>query len=264
MRDYTDDIAAVENALRRIVEHVGRAEHGADWLRAFGVPAGTIKGWSRKRRRELERRGSGIPEHRLIHFSDFGELQDIIVKQWDAFEPVFGDLERTTVYLGKLRELRNPDAHHRALTASEKALVTGMAGELRTLMTRYLSQKDTPDEYFPRMESLRDNLGNSFGQGGPRPVIRVGDVLEFIAEGWDPEGTELEYRWTTSRGANPPMQDWSSNNRFVWEVQPDQVANPTWLECEMRGPREYHAEGRRDAGWSMAYTVLPAINDRSR
>jgi len=257
VQDYTDDLAAVENALRRIVDRVGRDLHGAEWAAAFGISPSVLDRWRRNQARELDRRGAGIAEDRLIYFSDFGDLEQIILGQWASFEPVFLDRERTAVYLRKLRELRNPDAHRRALTATEKALITGMAGELRTQVTRYLSQRDTPDEFFPRLDSLRDNLGNAFGHGGRRPVIRVGDVLEFVAEGWDPEGAQLEYHWTTSPGATPPMQDWSPLNRFVWEVRPDQVANPAWLNCAMRGPREPHAEGTRDVGWSIAYTVLP-------
>jgi hypothetical protein len=257
MPDYTDELAAVENSLRRVVERVGNDLHHGNWQAGFGIAADVLERWRRNQEREHHRRGAGIDEHRLIYFSDFGDLEKIIVEQWPAFEPVFQDRERTTVYLRKLRELRNPDAHHRALTTSEKALISGIAGELRTQITRYLSQRDTPDEYFPRFESLRDNLGNTF-PSGKRPVVRVGDTLEFVAEGWDPEGGELQYRWTTSPGTNAPKQEWSPESRFLWTIQPDQIANPAWLNCEVRGPREPHAEGHRDAGWSMAYTVLPA------
>lgn len=156
-----------------------------------------------------------------------------------------------------LGELRNPDAHRRELTDSEKSLISGMAGELRTQITRYLSERDTPDEYFPRMESLQDSLGNSMNSP-KRPVVRVGTLIEFVAEAWDPLGTELQYRWIIQPAHEDTFQDWSPNNRFAWNVKGNQVANPAWVNVEMRSPREFHAEGGRDAGWSMAYTVLPA------
>jgi hypothetical protein len=257
MTDYTDDLAAAENSLRRIIERVGRDTYGDDWLARLGISDAIIRRWRANRDREHSARGGGIEEERLIYFSNFGDLEKLIVDNWALFEPVFIDRGQTTVYLSKLRELRNPDAHRRELTEGEKSLIIGISSELRTRVTRYLCRRDTPDEFFPRLESMRDSLGNPF-EKNYRPVIRVGDVLEFIAEGWDPEGGQLEFQWSVSPHSDLTFQDWSTNNRFTWRVQDNQVANPTWVNLNMRGPREPHAEGSRDAGWSMAYTVLPA------
>jgi hypothetical protein len=254
--DYTDDLFALENSLRTIIDQIGLENHGGKYLGALGVSSGAQGNWETRREREAQRRGSGFAEQRLLYFADFGDLEEIILANWALFEPVFDDKARTTVYLRKLRELRNPDAHRRELTQSEKALVAGLTGDLRTQITRYLSIRDTPDEFFPRMESLRDSLGNAMNTT-PRPVVRVGDRIEFIAEAWDPFGAELEFQWSAGSGHDQVEQDWSTSNRFVWIVQPSHVANPAWVNCSMRGPREPHAEGSRDAGWSMAYTVLP-------
>src|SRR5207253_668629 len=103
----------------------------------------------------------------------------------------------------------------------EKALITGMAGEPRTKVTRYLAVRDTPDEYFPRIESMRDNLGNVPDVILKKPVLRVGDVVEFIAEAWDPEGKELEFQWVTIANLiqHRVRQDWSTNSRFRWQVE---------------------------------------------
>lgn len=255
MRDYTDDLAAVENALRRIIERVGSDLHGHEWLVALGVKQKTLATWGRSRDREQLRRGGGLPEDRLIYYSDFSDLETIILENWALFELVFVDRSQTEVYLRKLRELRNPDAHRRALTETEKALATGMAGELRTRVTRYMSQQYTPDEFFPRIEAMRDSLGNAFGGG--RPVVRVGDTIEFTVEGWDPEGAQLEYQWSVTPGDNPWGTAWSTRDRFTWHVLASHIANPAWVNVNMRGPRGPHAEGERDAGWSMQYTVLP-------
>jgi hypothetical protein len=258
MRDYTDDLSAVENSLRLIIERVGQDTYGADYLPRLNVVPKSIKDWERNRTRETERRGAGIREERLLYFSNFSDLEKIVLDNWPLFEPVFKRRDQAEVFLSKLRELRNPDAHRRELTEAEKSLIVGMAGELRTQIIRYLSERDTPDEYFPRMESLRDSLGNSFNPP-KRPVVRVGATIEFIAEAWDPFGATLEYQWSVQPHHPDTFQDWSHNNRFTWHVQPNQVANPAWVSVNMRGPREPHAEGHRDAGWSIAYTVLPAV-----
>src|SRR5258706_3666623 len=125
MSDYTDDLAAAENSLRRIVERIGKESFGDKWLTNFAA-TDKIKEWENSQKREGTTRG-GIQEQRLIYFSDFGDLQQIIVDNWLLFEPVFGDKDQTTVYLKELRELRNPDAHHRELTQGEKSLITGIS-----------------------------------------------------------------------------------------------------------------------------------------
>ena len=132
-----------------LIETLGIEAYGEDWPRKFGVTVKDLAWWRKKQAREAVRRGAGVAEPRLIYFSTFFDLERIVLDNWTVFEPVFGDSTRTGVYLEKLRELRNPDAHHRALTTSEKALIEGIAGELRTQITRHMSRRDTPDEYFP-------------------------------------------------------------------------------------------------------------------
>ena len=258
MRDYTDDLAATENSLRLIIERIGRDSFGDDYLGRFGVSADVLRRWERSRAAEAQRRGAGILEQRLLYFSNMSELIAILRDNWPLFDPVFRQRDRTEVFLDKLRELRNPDAHNRELTDSEKSLIVGISGEIRTQVTRYLAERDSADEYFPRMESLRDSLGNAFGTS-KRPVVRVGATIEFVAEAWDPFGAPLEYQWSVQPHHSDTVQDWSQNNRFTWHVQACQIANPAWVNVNMRGPREPHAEPGRDVGWSIAYTVLPAV-----
>lgn len=250
--EYLEQLAAVENALRRIVDRIGNETFGRDYLGSLGVSEERKARWAKNRAREEERRGAGIGEQRALYYSDFSDIEDILTRNWPLFEPVLIDRQQTTVFLAKLRYLRNPDAHRRELSETEKALVIGMAGELRTLVTRYLSQRDTPDEYFPRLESVRDSLGNSFGTSPHRPVLRVGDEIEFLAEAWDPMGRTLEYSWSTYPASPAAFKDWSADNRFSWRVQPNQVANPAWVNVSMRGPMRPHAEGDRDASWGKA------------
>lgn len=258
MQDYTDDLAAVENSLRRIIERVGKDAHGDKWLETL-VKADRLKHWQKKLDDELAARSGGIQEQRLLYFSDFNDLDQIIDKNWSLFEPVFNDQTQTKVYLEKLRELRNPDAHNRELTTGEKSLIVGMASELRTKITRYMATKDTPDEYFPRIESLRDSLGNTdVSTRGKPAVIRVGFSIEFVAEAWHPEGKAVEFRWSVGRIQKvSTFQDWSMNNRFIWEVNENQIGNPAWVSVHIRGPQNYHARGDIDADRSIFYVVLP-------
>src|SRR5258706_13994118 len=112
MADYTDDLAAAENSLRRVIERVGRDAHGDQWLKPLGITEKEIKKWEGHRERENVARSAGIQEQRLIYFADFADLKDIIEDKWPLFEPVFINRDQTLIFLDKLRELRNPDADH--------------------------------------------------------------------------------------------------------------------------------------------------------
>lgn len=57
------------------------------------------------------------------------------------------------VFLTELEKLRDPEAHRRELMPHQKALAYGISGEIRTQITRFRSEQDTGESYFPRIES---------------------------------------------------------------------------------------------------------------
>ncbi|WP_346839925.1 hypothetical protein [Microbulbifer sp. SAOS-129_SWC] len=255
-KECSDALSGVENSLRLIINKVGEDSYGNNYIDQLGVDPKKIKKWEKSREKEGSKRSAGIKEKRLLYYSDFYDLERIIIDNWSLFNPVFSDKCQTQVYLDRLRTLRNPDAHRRSLTNVEKSLVIGMAGEIRTKVARFMAEKDTPNEYFPRFEALYDSLGNHFGQND-RPTLRVGMSIEFIAEAWDPYGEDLDFQWSVSPGLQETLQDWSSSNRFTWNIREENVSNPAHVNVNMKSRRAHHAERNRDAGWSMQYTVLP-------
>src|SRR5687768_14053885 len=102
MHDYTDDLAAVENAIRQVIERRGQDTNGQAWLDTLINPD-KVKEWKRRQTREANVRASGVPEQRPIYFSDFYDLEQIIMDNWTIFEPVFLDQTQTAAYLKKLR-----------------------------------------------------------------------------------------------------------------------------------------------------------------
>jgi hypothetical protein len=67
----------------------------------------------------------------------------------------------------------------------------GISGEIRTRLIKYRSKQETSEDYFPRIESARDSLGNiyTFGSGNSihtEMILRVGDTLDFTVTASDP------------------------------------------------------------------------------
>jgi len=77
MRDYTDDLAAVENSLRALIERIGGQTYGVDYLVRMGVTKASLQAWQKSRDREAEHRGAGVREERLLYFS----LISLILKE---------------------------------------------------------------------------------------------------------------------------------------------------------------------------------------
>lgn len=82
------------------------------------------------------------------------------------------------------------------------------------MIMRHRSQLDEVAGYFPRFESVRDNLGNIWVAGGGKTVvtnmtIRPGDTLEFCATASDPFDDDLEYAFNLEFGV---PHNWSSES----------------------------------------------------
>lgn len=106
-------LTALEQHLRHHIEICLRTLHGDGWLKR------SVHGEVRKRwqDRQDEDRSARRPIYELIHYSDFMELGDIIVRgdNWPAFEAVFKHKQALMESLRRLQPIRNADRHSRPL-----------------------------------------------------------------------------------------------------------------------------------------------------
>jgi len=144
---------------------------------------------------------------RLIFFSDFYDLITILKKNWSLFSGALGEWKTMDVFLGELENLRDPEAHRRGLMPHQKYLIYGISGEIRNRLIRYRSKQETGEDYYPRIESASDNLGNfwspSTGTGHHLETdmkLRPGDILEFVVTARDPLGEALEFKMEDGMG----------------------------------------------------------------
>lgn len=193
MNDAGQALKDTENALRDFIAEVLESKFGAEWIHQCGVTANRLSEWQRKKEAEVKRQRSGTIEERLIYYADFYDLEPILKSHWSGeFTAALGELKTMQVWLDELGRLRDPDAHGRELLPHQMALAVGIAGEIRTRLIRYRSKMETAADCFPRIETVRDSVGNLYMHSGrtglSKVSLRPGDVVDFVVTASDPFG----------------------------------------------------------------------------
>jgi hypothetical protein len=268
--DVAEAIRRVENVLRDLIEETLRGKYGDGWLAHLGVSEEQLTGWRGRQEEDRKRRGSEAAEERLLYYADLHDLGPALRKNWELFSPCLGDLKEIEVYLGRLDDLRNPQAHSRGLLPFEEHLILGIGGDIRQRVTVYRSKQSPESEFFARIESIRDSLGNvlvssgsSRGTFGPGAVLRVGDEVIFSCSGWDPNGQPLEWSLDVGVAAHQRrVQGWSVNDSLIWPVSQEDIGRSA-VHIRMRSRGQYHTYGDSDGFEVALYTVLPAHTEHS-
>jgi hypothetical protein len=257
--DSTQALKDAENSLRDFIALVLGTELGADWVKESGVPAERLEKWQARKVEEFQRQGGGAVDERLIYYADFYDLKTILKRHWQRFSAALGDWKTMEVWLTELERLRDPDAHRRELLPHQVHLAIGISGEIRTRIVRYRSKQDTPTDYFPRIESARDSLGNIWVPGSTNPVqtktiLRPGDQLDYVVTASDPLGEPLRYGYAVGR--NFPI-DWSDQPTSSLRVLPEHIGVRFKVCFYVASKREHHASQSYDDSVDFVYSVLP-------
>jgi len=274
-----DALKDAENALRDFVDATMAAARGADWQVNPDLTSGKSGAWQRRREQDQAEYRAGLPEDRLLYYANLGELLDLVETHWDLFAACFGQKDRFVQLMGLLRQYRNQVFHGRDLLAHERQLVSGLAGFIRAAITKHRTKEATEmaDRFFPRLEYLKDSLGNVAIHdphdllGSLRTTyLRVGCAVEFVAKAFDPLGEQLEYHFSVG-GAGPGVlarSGWQTGSDWTWRVLETQVGRVT-AYCRVRSLRPYHLQTAYDKGpvgdvltyddlLTLEYVVLPA------
>lgn len=260
--DITQSLKDTENSLRDFIASVLSELYGADWVDKCGVSPERLDIWRARKASEEKRQESGVVDERLIYYADFYDLKTILKKHWSGeFSKAFGEWKKFEVFLTELEKIRDPDAHRRELLPHQKHFAIGICGEIRSKIIRYRSKKERAEDFFPKIESARDSLGNIWIPD--RDLIHVintnlklhpGDSIEFIVTASDPEDLTLEYGIGIEHG----KIKWQSSNSFVVEITNKDIARLFSVRLYIRSTREYHANNNHDDDVSFYYQVLPS------
>ena len=260
--DISESLKITENSIRDTISFVLTKKFGSDWVHKSGLSSDRICKWLEKQKDEEKKLQRCDP--RIIYYADFYDLFRLIKINWEGgLCEVFEDLKEIDVLLKILGDLRNPEAHRRQLLSHEKNLAIGIAGKIRSTITRYFSKMDTGESYYPRIECIQDGHGTSWfpGTGGvvqTGKILRVGEVLEFAVSAFDPLGETIEY----AIQAHPTPVNWQEFGDFSVTIGPEHVQKLLWIVVGVRSKREFHATafhslGKVDAFVQFGYEVLP-------
>ncbi len=261
--DVTQALRDTENALRDFIAASLERSLGQDWLDRCGVTPERIAKWKELKSVERRRQEAGVVEERLLYYADFYDLMTILKKHWQGdFSEALGELKRFEVLFDELARYRDPDAHRRELLPHQQSFVLGIEGDIRSRLIRWHSRRERVDDYFPRIESARDSLGNLWIPSmNPHKsllitetVLRPGDKIDFVVTARDPEDLPLAY----SLGVvGEEALGWQESGVFSLEITDAHISADLFVDLRIRSPRSYHANTGYDHRVRFCYSVLP-------
>lgn len=111
MSEFYEVFYCLENSIRNLVSDILLEAEGADWWASARIDEKRIsEPVALRRKKEID---SGITprSEKLIDYTTFGELSQIITDNWDLFVPVFNSKIAVSNVSNQLNLLRGPIAH---------------------------------------------------------------------------------------------------------------------------------------------------------
>jgi len=251
--DPTESINLLETVLRRLLRDV----LGDSWRTSKGIDIDRLA--SKKREDQARRRGVRVSAD-LLDYTEFLELQSIILNSWTAFAPALGKRKYVEVYFDRLNGFRNPAMHSRDLLPFERDLLAGMVGEFRNLVVLHRSQKGPDMQHYPVIEQVADSLANATPPAGQDTGMRldVGDTVTFRCRGTDPQGRTL--RWVLMSHNNAEVHGDEAEGDDVtlrWQVTPEAVMERIRIAIRLSSGGQFHRYRYCDDECHFDYSVNP-------
>ena len=265
--DPGDEITAAENALRELIQTTLSPDDSEGWFAGSGLTEARLQRVEERRSEDAARRRGVVPEVRPLYFTDLTDLKTIIDKNWERFKPCLEDKRLFDLYMDRLVALRTAQMHGRALLVFERALAAGISGEIRNRITLYRSGMGATQEFFSRIEYVRDSFGRvRFGHGSSFEkladiTVRPGDTVTFDLHAWAPD--DAMHSWLLIFSSPGKSIDFDEDT-FVWTVAADDIRETQELSFYLRSQREYQRAGTYDDAATLSYRVLPRLATGSR
>jgi hypothetical protein len=252
----TEAINVVETVLRDLIREV----IGDAWQ---SDPSINLQKLEENKANEIGGRRGAIVSNDLLDFAEFLQVRSIIDNQWNHFAQVLKNRDYFNQCMSRLGVFRNPSMHSRDLLPFEEALVIGMTGEIRNLVTKWRSTKGPDMKYYPEITLITDSLGNRLSSGQHTgSKLRPGQTISFKCIGTDPEGRELSWELrVTSKGGSMIMLDGAKGDdvTLTWHVEEQHVRDGAYINIQMSSSGKYHRDGEIDAQFTSRYDVLPPL-----
>lgn len=111
MSEFYEVFYCLENSIRKLVADIMIEAEGADWWNSSRVDEKRIREPAYNRRKKEVDSAITPRSERLIDYTTFGELSQLITDNWELFEPVFQSKTAVSNISNQLNLLRGPIAH---------------------------------------------------------------------------------------------------------------------------------------------------------
>jgi len=249
----TEAINLVEVVLRDLV----RLVLGDSWMQSRRVDIADLE--LKRTEDKAKRRGTAVNED-LLAYTEFTQLQAIILDSWPKFEPALGKKKYIDTYFHRLSGFRNPAMHSRPLREFERDLVSGIVGELRNLVVIYRTERGPDMEYYPRIEQVTDSFGNNPHAGvgmGIQQRLQIGAVIKFDCRGWDPQDRSLVWELRIGRSGPPTTEAQGPEATLTLVITDQMVQERMMVEILMKSEGQYHRNNFFDELCEFYYAVDP-------
>lgn len=120
MSEYYEVFYCLENSIRNLVNGIMVEAEGADWWLSERVDEIRIRKEAEKRREKEVNSGITPRSDRMIDYTTFGELSQLITDNWEIFDTVFSSKTAVSNVTNQLNLLRGPIAHCNATEELEQ------------------------------------------------------------------------------------------------------------------------------------------------
>ena len=118
MAPHYEIFYSLEKTIRGLVRDVLEEDGGDEWWTSELVPNAIRTECEKRMQRELDS-GTSVRSTDPLDFSTFGELGEMIKKNWDLFGGQFTSKKAVETVMGRLNALRGPIAHCSPLAEDE-------------------------------------------------------------------------------------------------------------------------------------------------
>lgn len=245
----------IENFLRTNIQFILKDKYGDSWEEHLGVTEDRIKKWNERKEEERNRLNGRVLESRLLFYSDFYDLKEIMLKNWELFKSIFKNKKDLEYQLAMLESFRNPNAHNRDLLEHQKYLLVGIVGEIKSSILEYRGSIEKEDTYFLSIDNVNINgkIYNSPYCAELENPLRKGDILDITFYVSAPPNQKVFYSVYNSG-------NWQEGAHFIIEIDEEDKVGDSSIMFDIKSDQEYHkinTSPQCDARFVIKYILLP-------
>lgn len=118
MAPHYETFYSLEKSIRRLLGDTLTAAEGSGWWQSTRVPT-VVKSNAETLHKKEKDSGTSLRSDDLLDFCTFGELGEVIKKNWDVFGGMFSSVGAVEKVMARLNSLRGPIAHCSLLREDE-------------------------------------------------------------------------------------------------------------------------------------------------